>query len=110
MKKYITFDQLKHLNACQEELKRFRIFFGREVLLTKKVIDTYYYKFDFAWAARNLLYQKDYKKWVTLYNRNNDKIADKKLTEEQAVKSEAILFWRLYKGPKQLYRRMEDKT
>ncbi|GEM_PF-5770128 len=110
MKKYITYDQLNHLNACQVELNRFKKAFGEQVLLTRTVIDKYCNRFDFTWAARNLLYQKDYKKWATLFNRNNDKIVDEKLTEKQAVKSEAILFWRLYKGPKQLYRRMEDKT
>jgi hypothetical protein len=110
MKKVIALEQLEDLNACLTQRLRFKNMFGDKVILTQKLAIKYAEIFDFTWAARNLLYQKDYKKWCTLFNKNSIQIDKGFLQDKEACKQEALLFMKLYKGKKSSYRYIKDRT
>jgi hypothetical protein len=104
MKKIITLEQLERLNACEEQKRKFKRYFGEKVILTQAIAKKHALRFDFEWASVSLLYQKDYKKWMSFYNKNDRKIDKKLLTSEQACSLEAQYFAKLYKGEKKYYR------
>jgi hypothetical protein len=51
----ITYDQLKALGACREQLMKFRRVFGDSVDVTEELAAKYAQEFDFDWASSNLL-------------------------------------------------------
>ena len=54
----ITYEQLESLDACEDQLNLFQSLFGEEVEVTRELVITHADKFDWDWAAGNLLPRK----------------------------------------------------
>lgn len=51
----ITYQQLSDLEACKDQLELFHTLFGDEVIATRRLILEHTEKFNWEWAAENLL-------------------------------------------------------